>query len=106
MTDRALVTDGDTGVIRGTRIRNRTGSVPRAGGVETRPEAEKPAAPTAAPTRAACAIDGNVSRKGGEIDQLPGTRAYRRTVIDTSNSERLLRGEVEAEAASRRAARG
>ena len=41
----------------------------RAGGIETRPEMEKPSA--AAPVQAACAIKGNISRKGDKIYHLP-----------------------------------
>ena len=62
----------------------------RAGGVETRPEMEKPPAATPAPAQAACAIKGNISRKGDKIYHLPGTRDYDRTVIDT----RLRRAHV------------
>ena len=67
---------------------------------------EKPAAPAAAPTRAVCAIEGDIAREADEIDQLPGSRDYDRTMIDTGSSERLLCREVEVEAAGWRAARG
>ncbi|MGU3475721.1 nuclease [Methylobacterium sp. D48H] len=65
---------------------------------------EKPAAPPAALTRAVCAIEGDIPREGDEIDQLPGSREYDRTAIDTGSGERLLCREVEA--AGWRAARG
>ncbi|SFD70150.1 thermonuclease family protein [Methylobacterium sp. 13MFTsu3.1M2] len=74
----------------------------RASGVETRPEREKPLAPT----QAACAIKGNISRKGDKIYHLPGTRDYDRTVIDTGSGERMFCSEDEAKAAGWRAARG
>ncbi|RTL14678.1 MAG: nuclease [Sphingomonadaceae bacterium] len=65
---------------------------------------EKPAAPAAAPTRAVCAIEGDIAREADEIDQLPGSRDYDRTVIDTGSGERLLCREIEA--AGWRMARG
>lgn len=65
---------------------------------------EKPAAPTAALTRAVCAIEGDIAREADEIDQLPGSRDYDRTVIDTGSGERLLCREIEA--AGWRMARG
>jgi endonuclease YncB( thermonuclease family) len=78
----------------------------RAGGVETRPEMGKPPVAAAAPAQAACAIKGNISRKGDKIYHLPGTRDYDRTVIDTASGERMFCNEDEAKAAGWRAARG
>ncbi|MET3415191.1 endonuclease YncB(thermonuclease family) [Methylobacterium sp. 1030] len=78
----------------------------RAGGVETRPEMEKPPAAAPAPVQTACAIKGNISRKGDKIYHLPGSRDYDRTVIDTSAGERVFCNEDEAKAAGWRAARG
>lgn len=78
----------------------------RAGGIETRPEMEKPPAPAPAPTQAACAIKGNISRKGDKIYHLPGTRDYDRTVITTSSGERMFCSEDEAKAAGWRAPQG
>ena len=77
----------------------------RAGGVETRPEMGKPPAAAAAPVQAACAIKGNISRKGDKIYHLPGTGDYDRTVIDTGTGERMFCNENEAKAAGWRAAR-
>lgn len=78
----------------------------RAGGIETRPEMEKPPAVVPTPAQAACAIKGNISRKGDKIYHLPGTRDYDRTVIGTGSGERMFCSEDEAKAAGWRAARG
>ena len=79
----------------------------RAGGGETRAEMEKkPPAATPTPIQAACAIKGNISRKGDKIYHLPGIRDYDRTVIDTNSGERMFCSEDEARAAGWRAARG
>ncbi|MGE8127679.1 thermonuclease family protein [Methylobacterium sp. NPDC080182] len=78
----------------------------RASGIETRPEMEKPPAVAPAPLQAACAIKGNISRKGDKIYHLPGTRDYDRTVIATSSGERMFCSEDEAKAAGWRGARG
>jgi hypothetical protein len=78
----------------------------RANGVETRPETEKPPAAPAAPVQTACAIKGNISRKGDKIYHLPGTQDYDRTVIDTRSGERMFCSENDAKAAGWRAARG
>ncbi|MFB0491335.1 endonuclease YncB(thermonuclease family) [Methylobacterium sp. OAE515] len=78
----------------------------RARGVETRPEMGKPPEATTAPVQAACAIKGNISRKGDKIYHLPGTREYDRAVIDPSTGERMFCSEDDAKAAGWRAARG
>ena len=74
--------------------------------METRLEIEKPPAAAPVPVQAACAIKGNISRKGDKIYHLPGTRDYNRTVIDTNSGERMFCSEDEAKAAGWRAARG
>ncbi|MCP1550735.1 MULTISPECIES: thermonuclease family protein [Methylorubrum] len=54
----------------------------------------------------ACAIKGNISRKGDRIYHLPGTRDYERTQIDEASGERMFCSEDEAKAAGWRAPRG
>ncbi|MCJ2095500.1 thermonuclease family protein [Methylobacterium sp. J-072] len=78
----------------------------RASGIETRPEMERPPAVASVPVQSACAIKGNISRKGDKIYHLPGTRDYDHTVIDTRSGERMFCSEDEAKAAGWRAARG
>ena len=62
--------------------------------------------PAPAPTQTACAIKGNISRKGDKIYHLPGSRDYDRTVITTGSGERMFCSEDEAKAAGWRAERG
>jgi hypothetical protein len=47
----------------------------------------------------ACAIKGNISRKGDRIYHMPGTRDYERTQIDEASGERMFCSEDEAKAA-------
>ncbi|EIZ85449.1 nuclease [Methylobacterium sp. GXF4] len=67
---------------------------------------EKPPAATPAPAQAACAIKGNISRKGDEIYLLPGTSDYDRAVIDTGSGERMFCSEDEAKSAGWRSPQG
>jgi endonuclease YncB( thermonuclease family) len=59
-----------------------------------------------AATTGACAIKGNISRKGDRIYHLPGTRDYERTQINEASGERMFCSEDEAKAAGWRAPRG
>lgn len=54
----------------------------------------------------ACAIKGNISRKGDRIYHMPGTRDYERTQIDETSGERMFCSEGEARAAGWQAPRG
>jgi hypothetical protein len=60
----------------------------------------------AVPVQTACAIKGNISRKGDKIYHLPGGRDYDRTIITTSSGERMFCSEDETKAANWRAERG
>ena len=76
----------------------------RANGVETRPEMQKPPEPPAAAVpQTACAIKGNISRKGAKIYHVPGSRNYDSTVITESSGERMFCSEADAEKAGWRA---
>lgn len=57
-----------------------------------------PKTPSATATDA-CAIKGNISRKGDRIYHVPGTRDYERTQIDEASGERMFCSEGEARAA-------
>lgn len=62
------------------------------------------AAPTALTPPAACAIKGNINRKGEKIFHLPGDPSYAATVISVDRGERYFCSVVEAEAAGWRTA--
>lgn len=64
-----------------------------------------PKTPPAA-SSSACAIKGNISRKGDRIYHMPGTRDYERTQINEASGERMFCSEDEAKAAGWRAPRG
>ena len=54
----------------------------------------------------ACAIKGNISRKGEKVFHVPGSRDYDRTRISEKDGERMFCSEDEAKAAGWRAPRG
>ncbi|WP_296816558.1 thermonuclease family protein [Brevundimonas sp.] len=65
-----------------------------------RADASSPPAPEQPP---GCTIKGNINRDGERIYHLPGSPAYARTVIGTSEGERWFCSEEEARAAGWRA---
>ena len=62
-----------------------------------------PEPPAAAVPQTACAIKGNISRKGAKIYHVPGSRNYDSTVITESSGERMFCSEADAEKAGWRA---
>ncbi|CAO4141552.1 putative membrane protein YttA [Methylorubrum aminovorans] len=72
-----------------------------------RPNGPVPSSKTPPITAAgACAIKGNISRKGDRIYHMPGSRDYDRTQINEASGERMFCSEDEAKAAGWRAPRG
>ncbi len=60
---------------------------------------------SSSPAPGACAIKGNINRKGERIYHLPGSRDYARTAIDAGHGEQMFCSIAEAETAGWRAPR-